>query len=55
MLGTGRYPTAETVTRTVDLADAPSAMMDWDSDPSAVTKIHVRIESNPQPLEKMAS
>ncbi|MCU0793293.1 MAG: zinc-binding alcohol dehydrogenase family protein [Opitutaceae bacterium] len=43
MLGTGRYPVAGTITRTVSFDEAGTALADWAADPSAVTKIHVLV------------
>ncbi len=43
LLQSGRYPVAETVTRTVPFDEAGAAMADWDSNPAAVTKIQVRL------------
>ena len=41
LLKSGRYPTAATITRSVDLDSAASAMADWDANPSLITKIQV--------------
>ena len=43
LLQSGRYPVAETVTRTVPFDEAAAAMAEWDANPAAVTKIHVRL------------
>jgi L-galactonate 5-dehydrogenase len=44
LLQSGRYPIAETITRTVSFDEAPGAMADWDANPAVVTKIQVRIQ-----------
>lgn len=41
MLAEGRYPVAETITRTVSFAEGGQALADWAANPGAVTKIHV--------------
>lgn len=43
MLRSGRYPTAETITRTVSWSEAGTALGAWAQDPSSVTKIQVQI------------
>jgi threonine dehydrogenase-like Zn-dependent dehydrogenase len=43
MLESGRYPIAETVTRTVPFAEAGQALADWSANPGATTKIHVEL------------
>ena len=43
MLESGRYPIAETVTRTVPFAEAGQALADWSANPGAITKIHVEL------------
>ena len=43
MLTSGRYPIADTVTRTVPFAEAGQALADWSSNPGAITKIHVEL------------
>ena len=45
LLQSGRYPIAETITRTVPFADAAQAMADWDANPAAFTKIQVRVDA----------
>ena len=44
LLQSGRYPIAETITRTVSFDEAPAAMADWDANPAAITKIQVRVD-----------
>jgi 2-desacetyl-2-hydroxyethyl bacteriochlorophyllide A dehydrogenase len=41
LLQGGRYPAAETITRTVPFAEAAAALRDWAERPGAITKIHV--------------
>ncbi|HTB63115.1 MAG TPA: zinc-binding dehydrogenase, partial [Opitutales bacterium] len=43
MLESGRYPVAETITRTVPFAEAGAALAAWSDNPGAVTKIHVEV------------
>ncbi len=43
LLKSGRYPIAETITRTVCMSEAAAAMADWDANPAAITKIQVNI------------
>ena len=43
MLGTGRVPTERIITQEVSLAEAPTALANWDRAPGDVTKIHVRL------------
>jgi 2-desacetyl-2-hydroxyethyl bacteriochlorophyllide A dehydrogenase len=43
LLETGRYPVAETVTRTVPFAETGAALQGWSDNPNAITKIHVEI------------
>ena len=43
LLESGRYPIAETITRTVDIDEAPAAMAAWDANPPSITKIQVRL------------
>ncbi|MBC8012072.1 MAG: zinc-binding alcohol dehydrogenase family protein, partial [Burkholderiales bacterium] len=43
MLASGRYPIAETITRTVPFAQAGEALADWSANPGAITKIHVEL------------
>lgn len=43
VLESGRYPVAETVTRTVPFAQAGEALAAWSADPARVTKIHVEL------------
>jgi hypothetical protein len=43
MLESGRYPIADTVTRTVSFAEAGQALTDWSANPGAITKIHVEL------------
>ena len=43
LLQSGRYPAAETITRSVPLAHAADALRDWSSDPAKVTKIQVTL------------
>lgn len=43
LLRSGRYPTAETITRTVAWNDAANALAEWAQNPAAVTKIQVRL------------
>ncbi len=43
MLRSGRYPVAETITRTVPFAAAGQALADWSANPGAITKIHVEL------------
>jgi 2-desacetyl-2-hydroxyethyl bacteriochlorophyllide A dehydrogenase len=44
MLEAGRYPAAETVTRTVPFAEAAAALQAWSDNPAIVTKIHVTVD-----------
>ena len=44
MLCGGAYPIAETITRSVSFEDGCQAMIDWDANPAAVTKIQVRLD-----------
>jgi len=43
LLESGRYPIADTVTRTVSFAEAGQALADWSANPGAITKIHVEL------------
>lgn len=43
LLASGRYPVADTVTRTVPFAQAGQALAEWSADPAAITKIHVEL------------
>jgi threonine dehydrogenase-like Zn-dependent dehydrogenase len=43
LLRSGRYPAAETVTRTVPFAEAGAALRQWAEQPGAVTKIQVEM------------
>ena len=43
MLRSGRYPVAETITRTVGWTEAGDALQAWAADPAAITKIQVEI------------
>jgi len=43
LLESGRYPIADTVTRTVSFAEAGQALADWSANPGAITKIHVEV------------
>jgi L-galactonate 5-dehydrogenase len=43
LLESGRYPIAETVTRSVSFDEAASAMEEWSANPSAITKIQIRV------------
>ena len=43
MLESGRYPIADTVTRTVSFAEAGQALADWSANPGAITKIHLEV------------
>ncbi len=43
MLRSGRYPTADTITRTVAWSDAGRALAEWSNDPATVTKIQVEM------------
>jgi 2-desacetyl-2-hydroxyethyl bacteriochlorophyllide A dehydrogenase len=43
VLESGRYPVAETITRTVPFAEAGAALAAWSADPARVTKIHVEV------------
>jgi 2-desacetyl-2-hydroxyethyl bacteriochlorophyllide A dehydrogenase len=43
MLESGRYPVAETVTRTVPFAEAGAALQQWADNPGVITKIHVEL------------
>jgi len=44
LLESGRYPVAETITRTVPFAEAGAALADWSNNPGAITKIHVNVD-----------
>jgi len=44
MFGTGRYPIAETITRTVAMDEAGRAMAEWNADPGSFVKIHVQVD-----------
>jgi 2-desacetyl-2-hydroxyethyl bacteriochlorophyllide A dehydrogenase len=43
MLESGRYPVAETITRTVPFAEAGAALQSWSDNPGVITKIHVEV------------
>lgn len=43
VLESGRYPVAETITRTVPFQESGLALAAWAADPSRVTKIHVEL------------
>lgn len=43
LLASGRYPVADTITRTVPFAEAGQALADWSAQPGAITKIHVEL------------
>lgn len=43
LLRSGRYPTAETITRSVSWNDAAEALAAWAQNPAAVTKIQVQL------------
>ena len=43
MLQAGRYPAAETITRTVPFAEAGAALNFWADNPALITKIHVEV------------
>jgi threonine dehydrogenase-like Zn-dependent dehydrogenase len=43
LLQGGRYPSADTVTRTVPFGEAAAALRDWAERPGAITKIHVEL------------
>jgi len=43
LLKTKRYPTAETITRTVPWAEGADALVRWAEDPAGTTKIHVQV------------
>ncbi|AKC82683.1 sorbitol dehydrogenase [Verrucomicrobia bacterium IMCC26134] len=43
MLTSGRYPVADTVTRTVPFSEAGQALAEWSANPGAITKIHVEL------------
>lgn len=43
LLKSGRYPVAQTITRTVPLEKASAAMQEWDQNPAAITKIQVQL------------
>jgi threonine dehydrogenase-like Zn-dependent dehydrogenase len=43
LLTSGRYPIAETITRTVSFDEAGAAMAAWDANPAAITKIQIRV------------
>jgi len=44
MLRSGRYPVAETITRTVPFVQAGDALREWAENPSRVSKIHVTLD-----------
>ncbi len=44
LLESGRYPVAETITRTVPFAQSGEALSAWSDNPAAVTKIHVTLD-----------
>lgn len=46
MLRSGRYPVAETVTRTVSFDEAGQALAEWSAAPGAITKIHVELSAS---------
>lgn len=54
LLQSGRYPIAETITRSVPFEEAADAMAAWDSDPAAVTKIQVRLDHDQVHVPKFA-
>lgn len=41
LLESGRYPAADTITRTASFPEGAAALEEWSSNPAAVTKIHV--------------
>ncbi len=43
VLESGRYPVAETISRTAKFSEAGEALATWAADPSRVTKIHVEL------------
>jgi 2-desacetyl-2-hydroxyethyl bacteriochlorophyllide A dehydrogenase len=43
LLESGRYPVAETITRTVPFAEAGAALQNWSENPGVITKIHVEV------------
>lgn len=43
LLESGRYPVADTITRTVPFAQAGEALAAWAANPGAITKIHVEL------------
>lgn len=43
LLSSGRYPVAETITRTVSFEDAGQALADWSANPASITKIHIKL------------
>jgi 2-desacetyl-2-hydroxyethyl bacteriochlorophyllide A dehydrogenase len=43
LLESGRYPVAETITRTVPFAESGAALAAWSDHPGAITKIHVDV------------
>lgn len=43
LLSSGRYPVAETVTRTVPFSESGQALADWSANPGNITKIHVEL------------
>jgi len=43
VLESGRYPVAETISRTAKFSEAGAALATWAADPSRVTKIHVEM------------
>ncbi len=43
LLESGRYPVAETITRTVPFAEAGPALQAWSENPGVITKIHVEL------------
>ena len=44
LLESGRYPVAETVTRTVPFGESGAALAAWSENPGAITKIHVTMD-----------
>jgi L-galactonate 5-dehydrogenase len=44
LLESGRYPVAETITRTVPFAEAGAALAAWSENPGEITKIHVTVD-----------
>ena len=43
MLEEGNFPLDEVISRSVTMQEAPEAMVDWDSEPGSVTKIHIDV------------